>query len=77
MKRYGIRFSRKRTGLNQREVAKELGISLTTYNRKEKGEAEFKVCELVRLAEMFDWTTEDVNEILFGGKLKRTAVRND
>ena len=39
--------------LKQQEVAKMLGISETTYNRKENGFNEFTIKEAIKLGEIF------------------------
>ncbi|PWU68291.1 helix-turn-helix transcriptional regulator [Gracilibacillus dipsosauri] len=40
--------------LNQEEVAKHLGISLTQYRRKENGKVRFYADEIYKLSKLYD-----------------------
>ncbi len=48
-----LKALRIRNQLKQQEVAKLLGISETTYNRKENGINEFTINEAIKLGEIF------------------------
>ena len=49
-----IRGLRKSRGLNQTDVSKELGISLTSYASKEQGKVDFSATEIGALAKLFN-----------------------
>ncbi|NLY46818.1 MAG: helix-turn-helix transcriptional regulator [Tissierella sp.] len=46
-------------GLTQQELAEILGISLTSYNKKETGKVPFTVDELKKLSEHFNVPIEN------------------
>lgn len=52
--------ARKENKLNQKDVARELGIHSVTYSRKEAGEKEFTLSEAFKLAKMFDTTVDEL-----------------
>lgn len=49
-----IRGLRKSRGLNQTDVSKELGISLTSYAAKEQGKVDFSATEIGSLAKLYN-----------------------
>jgi len=64
-----IKIARIYKNLTQDEVSKLLGVTISTYNRKELGLVDFKREEVLRLAKILDLTLQDVNEIFFNNKL--------
>lgn len=52
--------ARKENKLNQKDLAKELGIHSVTYSRKETGEKEFTLTEALKLADLFDTTVDEL-----------------
>lgn len=52
-------------GLNQIEIAKELGITPKTYNHKENGKAEFEVSQVKRLANVLELSSNQIYQIFF------------
>ncbi|PJO45137.1 helix-turn-helix transcriptional regulator [Lysinibacillus xylanilyticus] len=52
--------ARKENKLNQKDVAKELGIHSVTYSRKEAGDKEFTLSEAFKLAEIFETTVDEL-----------------
>lgn len=62
----GIRVER---GYNQQKLAEAIGITLSTYYRKETGQREFSRDEIEKLAKVLCLTAQDVNAIFFDNKL--------
>ena len=52
--------------LKQQDVAEKLGISSTTYNRKENGVTEFTIKEAIKLGKIFNINP---GEIFFKSKV--------
>ncbi|MBO8170197.1 MAG: helix-turn-helix transcriptional regulator [Thermoanaerobacteraceae bacterium] len=46
--------------ISQFEMAKKLGIAVSTLNRKLNGQCEWKLSECQMIAEMFDMQIEDI-----------------
>lgn len=57
--------------LKQEEVAKLLGISETTYNRKENGVNQFTIAEAIKLGEIF---CVNPGEIFFTQNVTKTIT---
>jgi len=55
--------------LTQEGLAKRVGITPKTYNRKELGIVNFTVFEIIQLASILNLNLENVNEIFFDNKL--------
>lgn len=55
-----IKKYRKMNSLNQTEISEILGITTTSYNRKELGKSEFKISEAKKLAELFDTSIDEL-----------------
>ena len=51
---------RKTKGLTQLEMAKALGISVSSYQNKETGKTSFKDIEMFTISKMFDKTIEEI-----------------
>lgn len=45
---------------NQQDVAKLIGVSISTYNRKENGHLEFTINEINKILKHYDKSYEDV-----------------
>jgi transcriptional regulator with XRE-family HTH domain len=68
-----IRRIRKEHGLTQEEMAHRLGISLTAYRDLEKGNTNIVNCNVIRLAHLFDTSTE---ELVLGYRPVRVPEEN-
>ena len=55
-----IRRIRKERGLTQEEMAHRLGISLTAYRDLEKGNTNIVNCNVIRLANLLNTSTEEL-----------------
>lgn len=53
-------IARKESKLNQKDVARKLGIHSVTYSRKEKEVLDFTLSEAFLLAEMFETTIDEL-----------------
>ncbi|WP_431031719.1 helix-turn-helix transcriptional regulator [Streptococcus anginosus] len=51
---------RKNAGLNQIDLAKKLGISVTQYGKKERGQQEFTQDEMFLLSQFFEKSISDI-----------------
>lgn len=60
MKNKNLRALRVERGLKQKEIAKLLDLSRTTYVNKENGVSDFKLCEARVLAEYFSVSMDDL-----------------
>ena len=60
---YSLKELRARKGKSQREVAQDLGISLTTYNGWEQNVSNLKISTALKLAEYFG---VELHEIFLG-----------
>lgn len=71
MNRKALKSKRVLRGISQAEIAEGLGISLTSYNKKETGKIEFKRDEIEKIAKILKLSISDVNEIFFDRKLAK------
>ena len=62
-RQYSLKELRARKGKSQREVAQDLGISLTTYNGWEQNVSNLKISTALKLAEYFG---VELHEIFLG-----------
>ena len=51
---------RKNAGLNQIDLAQKLGISVTPYGKKERGQQEFTQDEMFLLSQFFEKSISDI-----------------
>ncbi len=71
---------RKMIGYTQRQMAKKLGITEGTYNRKENGKSNFKIDEMKIFISLVreEIPTINAEEIFFNNKpTKKTKETND
>ena len=64
-----IRAMRKGYGFTQKYMAENLGMSVSTYQNKEKGRVRFSDREKVSMAHILQLSADQVNDIFFDGKL--------
>jgi len=55
-----VKAKRVEKNLSAVEVSKKLGISKTTYYKKERGEIDFKMSEAKQLSEIYECQLEDI-----------------
>lgn len=62
---------RKLIGVSQADMAKKLGISLTSYNKKENGRREFTQSEMIEITKIFQEKLPDItmDAIFFNNEL--------
>ncbi len=63
LRQYSLKELRVRKGKTQREVAQDLGVSLTTYNGWEQNVSNLKVSTVMKLADYFE---VELREIFLG-----------
>ena len=63
-----IKAERVRNGLNQNDMAVRLGISKSSYAKKESGRVRFTDAEKVCVMEMLGMSLQKTNDIFFGEK---------
>lgn len=51
---------RRKSELNQKDMAKLLGISTDAYGMKERGEMQFKMNEIFAISDYFNKTVEEI-----------------
>lgn len=64
-----LKVARVAKNMTQEDVARLLGITLATYNRKELGNVDFKRREVLSLSKVLNLSLKDVNNIFFNGEL--------
>lgn len=60
MKYPRLKAKRVELGYNQEDMAKILGVSLSTYCHKEKGKTSFNVDEIIKLVTFLNCKFEDI-----------------
>lgn len=55
-----IKMYRLAKDINQEDLANLLNITLTTYNKKETGKAEFTLSQAKKIADFFNTTIDDL-----------------
>lgn len=60
MKNYTLKSLRAKRGLRQKDLAKVLNMSASTYSSKENGERRFTIEEAIAIADFFK---QDIREI--------------
>ena len=60
MKYPRLKAKRVELGYSQKDVAKALNVSLSTYCHKEKGKTSFNIEEIIRLIVFLDCKFEDI-----------------
>lgn len=69
MKSLEIKGARVRLGYKQKEMAERLGISTTSYRKKESGVVRFTDDEKVVVSEILGFDAPTINRIFFDGRL--------
>lgn len=64
-----IRGARSAFGYSQKQMADALGISESSYRKKECGDVRFSDQEKVAVAKIFGLSADQINQIFFGGEL--------
>ncbi|MEK4993246.1 helix-turn-helix transcriptional regulator [Paenibacillus sp. FSL H7-0918] len=62
MLKISVKAARVNSGIQAKEAAKELGLSITTYSRKENGHVRFYVDEVFKLSQLFQIPIENFYE---------------
>ena len=57
--------------LTQEEIAKELGITVKSYNLKETGKREFTLYEAQNIINLLKLNLKDVNDIFFNSAIRK------
>lgn len=69
MKENLLKSKRALNGFTQESMAKEIGISTKTYNRKELKISEFTISEVINISKLLKLSPKDINLIFFNGNL--------
>lgn len=69
MKPLEIKGARVRLGYKQEFMANSLGISVSTYRKKEGGTIRFSDAEKIKITEILQLTPSQMNDFLFDGEL--------
>lgn len=56
-------------GVNQKQIATNLGMTVKTYSFKENGKAEFTREEIYKISNLLDLNIQEVNSIFFDNKI--------
>ncbi|MCR4614534.1 MAG: helix-turn-helix domain-containing protein [Clostridiales bacterium] len=75
-----IKALRQRYGFTQEEIANQLGVSRSSYSHYEKGDVKPKIKYLVKLANIFNVTTDDLtgfNDFSNSGRFQRSFNDSD
>jgi len=70
-----LRGVQKDRGIMSKDIAREIGMSESTYSKKVHGISSFTADEIARVLQVLRATAQEVNLILFAGKLPLTQVR--
>lgn len=74
MKPLEIKGARTRLGYTQQYVADQLGITVSSYRQRERGEVQFTDDEKVALARVLQLTLEKFNDYLYDGRLPAGTI---
>lgn len=74
MKTLKLKSIRVGKGYIQSKLAKEMGTSENTYNRKELGMIAFTIEEVKKISEILDLDIDQVNDIFFDNQLTNTKI---
>ncbi len=64
-----LKSKRALSGFTQESIAKEIGISTKTYNRKELKLADFTIDEVISISNLLKLSAKDINLIFFDDNL--------
>lgn len=60
-----LKALRVKNGFTQKDIAEILGISETSYNKRENGSLEFTISEIKKLKNIFNLSNDDIIRIFF------------
>lgn len=66
-----LKVLRYKNKLKQQDIAEKLGISETTYNRKENGNSEFTISEAKQISDILNVS---INEIFFNDDVTKSIT---
>lgn len=69
MKPLEVKGARARLGYKQKFMADNLGISVSTYRKKESGAIRFSDKEKLLMTEILELTPKQMNDFFYDGKL--------
>jgi len=69
MKENLLKSKRTLNGFTQEGIAKKIGISTKTYNRKELKMSEFTIGEVINISKLLKLSPKDINLIFFDDNL--------
>ncbi len=69
MKENLLKSKRTLNGFTQESMAKNIGISTKTYNRKELKMSDFTIGEVINISKLLKLSPKDINLIFFDGNL--------
>lgn len=64
-----LKAARVRLGYRQSDVAKQLGISTSSWNAKENGRTGMTRDQIIKCCEIFKLSFDQMNDFIFDGKL--------
>ena len=65
-----LQIARMRKGKTSQDMGEVIGKSRESYSKKETGEIRFSYEEVIAVADALDLSLQQVNTIIFDGKLK-------
>lgn len=65
-----LQIARMRKGKTAQDMGEAIGKSRESYSKKETGEIRFSYEEVIAVADALDLNLQQVNTIIFDGKLK-------
>lgn len=71
-----LKAARVRLGYRQSDVAKQLGISTSSWNAKENGRTGMTRDQIIKCCEIFQLSFDQMNDFIFDGKLPNGSFTN-
>lgn len=66
-----LRGKRAQFDFSQTDIANRLGITMTTYGKKERGDIDFSQSEIYALKNLFELKDEEIIQIFFEAQLPK------
>lgn len=66
-----LKAARALKGINQKQIAMSLGMTVKTYSFKENGKAEFTRDEICKISNLLELNIQEVNSIFFDNKITK------